>query len=134
MKLPVALVISLLSLSACSKQDDHPLGLSIIKTATKNNLTVTAFSGAWEGSTVHLQFQTSGDLSGISEFQILSGSSNTQLCMIGTLKVSDNASSVEQFSFTDTNPKSSPVFYMIGVKNTNGDITYFNNIVRVSEN
>lgn len=134
MRALVFLMISILCFSACSKQDDNSQDLNMNKPIAKNAITVNSFSGKWEGSTVHLQFQISGDFSKVSEFQVLSGSSNTQLCLIGVLSVQSNSSDTESFSFIDTHPKSSPVYYMIGIKNLDGTVTYLNNIVSVSDN
>lgn len=122
----VVILFLLFSLSACSKQDTY-IGTPSKEMQADEGLTITNFSGRRTDEGIHLRFRTAGDLSQISSLKIFSGSSSNELCIIGTVNVKNDEPSA-YFSFDDTYPKGPPTYYMIGVEDLSGTVTYVNKI------
>jgi hypothetical protein len=131
MKLIVFILLLFFSLSACSKQDSH-LPVPVERTLADQGMSLISFSGVWNQGSVQLQFALSGDLSKITDVKIFSGSNSNQLCLIGELAVNKLQASAG-FSYTDPAPKGSPTYYMIGIEDNQGHVTYVNNILSVSK-
>ncbi|TAN01374.1 MAG: hypothetical protein EPN39_02275 [Chitinophagaceae bacterium] len=131
MKPTAFIVLMFLSLSACSKQDSD-LAFPVKKTVTNQGASLVDFSGKWDHGAVQLQFTLSGNLSNVTAFKIFSGSSSNQLCLIGELDVTV-IQTPSTFSFNDPAPKGSPTYYMIGIEDNQGHITYLNSILSVSK-
>jgi len=125
------LIISLFlltALQACSKMDDH---FTVPQQATVQtaNTAIHQFTGYAQGNTVHLTFSYNGNLSQVAAFRIYSGVDSHQLCAIGELSISDTT--VTNFEFVDAHPKGDPTYYLIGIVDQQGHITYANLILPV---
>lgn len=131
MKLIVFILLLFFSLSACSREDSH-LPVPVKRTVSGQGMRLINFSGIWNQGSVQLQFALSGDLSDIADVKIFSGSSSNQLCLIGELAV-NKIQVPAAFSYTDPAPKGSPTYYMVGIEDNKGHITYVNNILSVSK-
>lgn len=120
-----------ISLSACSKQDSDPV-VPVKKVTAYQGISVTGFSGVWNQNTVQLSFSLSGNLSGFTAIKIFSGNSSNQLCLIGEMTVTGTQTPAT-FSYSDADPKGSPTYYMLGIEDSQGHLTYLNNILGVSK-
>ncbi|MBX5438850.1 MAG: hypothetical protein IRZ29_04840 [Thermoflavifilum sp.] len=129
MKKISTLLFLLLALNACSKIDDHFAvpQQPVVQTETS---AISEFTGYAQGNTVYLSFTYKGDLSQVAAFRIYSGVDSHQLCAIGELQITSKDAG--HFQFTDTHPKGDPTYYLIGIVDQQGHITYANLILPVS--
>ncbi|MCL6524716.1 MAG: hypothetical protein K6T34_08625 [Thermoflavifilum sp.] len=117
------------SLAACSKADDH-FAVPQQQTAVVEHTILSGFTGYAQGNVVQLSFTYTGDVSQVSAFRIYSGVDSHQLCAIGEIQISDMSKAT--FSFTDNHPKGDPTYYLVGIVDRQGRITYANQILSVS--
>jgi hypothetical protein len=118
----------LTALQACSKIDDHFAIPQQAEVQTANTA-IHQFAGYAQGNTVHLSFSYNGNLSEVAAFRIYSGIDSHQLCAIGELPIS--SSTTTSFEFVDAHPKGDPTYYLIGIIDLQGHITYANVILPV---
>ncbi|MBS1746893.1 MAG: hypothetical protein JST21_12050 [Bacteroidetes bacterium] len=76
-------------------------------------------------STVTISFTTAFE-NNLSSIELMSGTTTNNFCTAKSVDLSGNSSTKKNYTFSDSNAKSSTMYYLLRFKDNNGNWTYSN--------
>jgi hypothetical protein len=119
--------LTIVFLFSCTKTDvTRPQQINDSPAVEIKSFTATADNGK-----VSIQFSTSLQQN-LQYFEIFSGSSGNQLCVITQIPVQNSLKGqITNYSFEDLNPKGNPTYYMLAYVGTDSTVQYDSQLLNV---
>ena len=124
MKKFLLVILTGLSMVSCTKNVSTPgaanqnIFFQNADVAVENMIAVTS-----SASTVTINFSTAFE-NNISRIELMSSSISSTFCTSQAVDLSGNSSGKKNYSFSDSNVKSSQMYYMLRFKDSNGNWSY----------
>ncbi|MEP6465298.1 MAG: hypothetical protein ABJB05_03290 [Parafilimonas sp.] len=125
MKKFLLIILTGFSLVSCTKKVSTPTGAANQNIFFKDaNVAVENIVAVpTKSSNVTINFSTAFE-NNISRIELMSSSSTNTFCTTESVDIAGNSSSKKNYSFSDSNVKSSTMYYMLRFKDNTGNWTY----------